>query len=145
VTVDTDRTQALIGFLNAKVTSKNLSADVRNAFASLVLSSMDGKPIAQSGKLLLTAGSRVTNTNLKWNEAHTRTANQGESPTLIEPVTGVVSLCGLQGATGVSAVALDGTGHATGEPVVAKKSGDAWSLPVGDPATTWYLITVKHR
>jgi len=145
VTVDSERTQALIGFQNAKVALKNLSAELRNTFASLVLSSMDGKPIAQSGKMLLTAGSRVTNTNLKWNEAHTRTANQGEHPTLIEPVAGVVSLCGLKEATGVSAVALDGTGHATGEAIAAKRSGDAWSLTIGDPVTTWYLITVKHR
>jgi hypothetical protein len=145
VTVDTERTQALIGFVKARpAAAKNLAAEISNNFASLVLSSMDGKAIAQSGKLLLTAGSRVTNTNLRWNEQRTRTANQGEYPSLIEPVTGTVKLRGLQGAAAVSAVALDGSGHAIGEPIAAKKSGSEWALPIGTPVTTWYVITVKR-
>jgi hypothetical protein len=146
VTVDTDRTQALIGFVKANAkTLKNLSAEVANNFASLVLSSMDGKPIAQSAKLLLTAGSRVSNTNLKWNEAHTRTASQGESPSLIEPVTGTVMLRGLEKAASVSAAALDGAGRAMGDPISAKKSADGWALPIGAPVTTWYAISVTRR
>ena len=118
---------------------------MQNAFARVMVSSIDGKPIAQAGRLLVTAGSRVTNTNLKWNEQHTRTANQGESPTLIEPVTGTLRLRGLQGATAVSSTALDGSGHAIGEAVAATKSGDDWSIPMGTPVTTWYSISVKRR
>ena len=105
---------------------------------------MDGKPIAQSGKLLLTAGSRVSNTNFKWNEGKTRSANQGESPSLIEPVAGTVKLRGIQGASAVSAVALDGSGHAIGSPIAAKKNGNEWALPIGDPVTTWHVISVKR-
>ena len=87
--METDRTQALIGFIPANAKSlKNLSADISNQFAAIVLSSLDAKSLSQSAKMLLTAGSRVTNTGLKWNDAHTRTANQGESPSLIEPVIG---------------------------------------------------------
>jgi hypothetical protein len=145
VTVDTDRTQALIGFVRERpVALKHLAADISNAFASLVLSSMDGKALAQSGRMLLTAGSRVTNTKFKWNEAQTRPANQGESPSLIEPVAGTVRLRGLQRATAVTALALDGAGHAIGSPIVAKKSGNEWALPIGNPVTTWYVISVKR-
>ena len=73
VTVDTDRTQALIGFLKANDCAlKNLSAGITNNFASIVLSSMDSKPLAQSGRMLFTVASRVTNTGMAWNEAHTR-------------------------------------------------------------------------
>jgi hypothetical protein len=145
VTVDTDRTEMLVGFVKSRPAAlKHLSADLSNHFASLTLSSMDGKSIAQSGKLLLTAGSRVSNTNFKWNEAKTRSANQGESPSLIEPVAGTVKLRGLQGASAVTAVALDGSGHAIGSPVGAKKSGSEWSLQIGNPITTWYVISVKR-
>jgi hypothetical protein len=145
VTVDTERTQSLIGFVKARpAATKNLAAELSNHFASLVLSSMDGKAISQSAKLLLTAGSRVTNTNLKWNEQRTRTANQGEYPSLIEPVAGTVRLRGLQGAKAVRAAALDGSGHAIGEPIAAKKSGSDWAIPIGTPVTTWYVISVER-
>jgi len=145
VTVETDRTQALIGFIQANAKSvKNLSADIANRFASIVLSSLDAKPLSQSAKMLLTAGSRVTNTGLKWNDAHTRTANQGESPSLIEPVTGTVVLRDIQAAKAVSASALDGAGHPMGEPIQAKKTAAGWALAIGSPVTTWYVVSVKR-
>jgi hypothetical protein len=145
VTVNTDRTQALVGFLRENPKSlKNLSAKITNDFASIVLSSMDGKSIAQSGKLLLTAASRVTNTGIKWNDQRTRAVNQGESPTLIEPVSGELRLCDLERAKSVRAMALDGTGHAIGDPITAKRSGNQWVLPIGSPTTTWYVISVQR-
>jgi hypothetical protein len=145
VTVETDRTQALIGFIQANAKSvKNLSADIANRFASIVLSSMDAKPLSQSATMLLTAGSRVTNTGLKWNDAHTRTTNQGESPSLIEAVTGTVVLRDIQAAKAVSASALDGAGHAIGEPIQAKKTAAGWVLPIGSPVTTWYVVSVRR-
>ena len=146
VTVDTPRTEALVGFLKANPkTLHNLSADVHNQFASLVLSSMDAKPLAASGKMLLTAGSRVTNTGMQWNETHTRVTQQGESPSLIEPVTGSVTLRDLQGAIAVTATAIDGAGHGVGTPIAGKKTVEGWTLPIGDPVTTWYVIEVKRR
>jgi hypothetical protein len=146
VTVDTDRTQALIGFVKANPQKlRNLSAEVSNEFAALLLSSMDGRPLSQSGRMLLTAASRAANTNMKWNEQHTRLTNQGEPPSLIEPVSGTIRLSGLQGAVAVSAAALDGSGHAIGDPIAATRTGDSWALPIGDPVTTWYVISVKRR
>jgi len=143
VTVETDRTEALIGFLgaNSKVL-KTLSADVKNIFATIVLSSMDSKPLAQSDKMLLTAGSRVTNTGMKWNDFGTALTDQGGSPTLIEPVSGTITLRNLQTATAVTATALDGAGHALGEPIPGKRTPGGWTLAIGDPVTTWYVITV---
>jgi hypothetical protein len=145
VTVNTERTQALIGFVNAnKKVLKNLSADIRNRFASIVLSSMDAKPIAQTGKMVLTAGSRVSNTGFQWNDAHTRVANQGGPPSLIEPVTGTIALHDLQGVAGVTAIALDGSGRPLGETIAAKKTSSGWELGIGDPVTPWYLISVQR-
>ncbi len=116
MTVETDRTQALIGFIQANhKTLKNLSADITNNFATIVLVSMDDKPLARSEKMLLTTGSRVANTGQKWNDARTRLANQGGSPTLIEPVTGTVTLRNIEGAKAVKATALDGSGKPIGD------------------------------
>jgi hypothetical protein len=146
VTEETDRTQALIGFVKAhRPAVKNLSADVRNEFAAIVLSAIDDKPISSASRLLLAAGSRVTNTGLVWNADRTRTAQQGVAPSLIEPVTGTVTLRALSGRVrGVSAVALDGAGKALGAPIVAKRTPAGWVLPIGAPATTWYLVRVER-
>jgi hypothetical protein len=82
---------------------------------------------------------------MKWNDTHTRVANQGESPSLIEPVAGTVVLRGLEGAVAVSAAALDGAGRPMGEAIAAKKQAGGWALPIGDPVTTWYVVTVKRK
>ena len=147
VTEETDRTQALIGFVKShRVAVKNLAADVDNAFAALTLSAIDDAPIARARRLLLTAGARVTNTGLQWNADRTRTTQQGGAPSLIEPVTGTVMLRALSGPVrGVSARALDGAGKPIGAPIVARRTAGGWELPIGAPITTWYLLRVDRR
>jgi hypothetical protein len=146
VSVETNRTQALIGFVKANHKSlKNLSADIDNTFASIVLVSLDSNPISRARRLLLSAGSRVSNTGLKWNPERTRTVDQGGSPSLIEPVSGKVVLRNLEGAVAVSAAALDGAGNAIGAPIVATKTAAGWILPVGTPVTTWYVVSVRRK
>lgn len=145
VSIDTDRTQALIGFLrsNPKVL-KNFSADITNHFGTLILTSLEAKPLSESGKMLLTAGSRVANTDMKWNDSHTALVKQGESPTLIEPVSGTITLRKLAKAKSVSAIALDGSGCPLGKAIPAQKTAAGWVLPIGNPVTTWYVITVTR-
>jgi hypothetical protein len=148
VTVETDRAQALIGFVKVnRKTLKNLSADVANNFAAIVATSLDGKPLARADKILLNACSRAANTDQKWNDAHTGLGRggQGHSPTLIEPVTGVVTLRGVEGAKSVTAAALDGAGKPIGDPIAAKKTDAGWEIPVGAPVTTWYVVTVNRK
>jgi hypothetical protein len=128
VTVDTPRTQALIGFLPQYPKSvSHLSAAIRNTFATLVLTSLNSQPIVQSRDLLLTAGSRVTNTG------------KGP-PTQIEPVTGMIVLRNLGGVTGVLVWPLDGARRRMAQPLRAHPIGEAWEVTVGDPATTWYEV-----
>jgi hypothetical protein len=146
VTVETDRTQALIGFVKANDRSvKNLSAQIDNTFTTIVLSSLDANPLSRASRMLLSAGSRVSNTGLKWNPERTRVVDQGGSPSLVEPVTGAIVLRGLTGATAVSAVALDGSGKPIGMPIRATKVADGWKLPIGNPVTTWYVLSVQRR
>jgi hypothetical protein len=147
VTVETDRAQALIGFIKANhKTLKNLGAEITNDFATILLTSMDDKPLARSAKMLLNTGSRVANTDQKWNDAHSGLGRggQGHSPTLIEPVTGTVTLRAIEGAKSVSAAALDGSGKPIGDSIQAKKTADGWALPIGNPVTTWYVLSVSR-
>ncbi|MFB3829898.1 MAG: hypothetical protein ACE15B_24225 [Bryobacteraceae bacterium] len=145
VTVDSPRTQALIGFVSAYGNSvANLSAAVRNRFATIVLTSLDSKPIARSSRMLLSAGSRVANTGMKWNAAGTAAEVWGGPPTLIEPVTGAVVLRNLEKAAAVYSSALDGAGRRVGRPVPARRNAGGWQVALGDTVTTWYEITVKR-
>jgi hypothetical protein len=145
VAIDTPRMQALIGFsaTQGKLPA-NLSVEVDNPFRAIELTSLDAQPIARSGKMLLVAGARVVNTGMQWNAGHTGLAAWGGSPTLIEPVTGHITLHGLAGATGVAAQPLDGSGQPLGPPIQAVPDGDGWVIPVGTPATTWYAVSVQR-
>lgn len=145
VTIDSPRSQGLVGYVKANGKSvSNLSADISNDFCAIVVNSLDAKPISKTSRMLLTTGSRVENTDMVWNAGKSRTADGGKSPTLIEPVTGTITLRDLSGAKRVSAKALDGSGHPIGDPIVAKHTGANWDIAVGQIVTPWYEVTVER-
>jgi hypothetical protein len=145
VTIDSPRSQGLVGFVKANNQRvSNLSADVRNDFCSIVVNSLEPRPIASASRLLLTACARVENTGMQWDARRAHLTEQGQSPTLIEPVTGTITLRNLEPATKVSAKALDGSGRAIGDPIPARKTEAGWEIPVGEPVTTWYEASVER-
>ena len=94
--------------------------------------------------MLLTSGAAVTNTGAEWNETRSVLKQWGTSPTLIEPVTGQLTLRNLEGARRVTVSALDGRGQRIGAPVAATKTPEGWRLQLGEPVTTWYEIKVER-
>ncbi len=145
VTVDSPRTQSLIGFLRGRAAAdRNLAAQVENRFCAIQLSSLDGKPISRSAKLLLVAGGRVENTGQRWNSAGTDVTNWGEPPTLIEPVRGALLLKRMEPARALALQAIDGSGQPSGPAIAATRSGDGWKIPLGQTITTWYLLTISR-
>lgn len=146
VSVDTPRSQALVGFVreNPKVQTRNLSAEIANRFATLTLSSLDGKPINLSNRLLLTTTSTTQNTGATWDERRAMLTNWGTAPTLIEPVSGWIQLKDLEGAIGVFAQPLDGAARPIGKEIQGKMIEPGWEIRVGSPATTSYLIRVER-
>jgi hypothetical protein len=145
VSVDTGLSQALIGYLSAQPRAlRNLSAEVRNEFCAITLSSLDGKPLAQASRMLLTTGARVGATGMTWNEKRTSTVDPGKAPILMEPVAGTITLSGLSGSVRVEVVPLDGAGRSASAPIAATRAASAWKFPVGGSATPWYLIHVQR-
>jgi hypothetical protein len=145
VTVDTERTQAAIGFVKAhRPQLRHLAPELENRFASVVLSALDDKPIARSSRLLLVAGAAVANTGMEWNESRSALKQWGTAPTLIEPVTGQLRLRNLANARDVTVAALDGRGQRIGAPVVAKQTPEGWRVTLGEQVTTWYEIKVER-
>ena len=145
VTVDTPRSQALIGFVKAHgKAASNLAADVTNPFCAITLSALDREPIARASRLLLTTGARVENTGQQWNDTRTEVTEFGGPPSMIEPVSGRIVLIGLEGATAVLACPLDGRGCPISEAIPAQSTPEGWMIKVGEPVTTWYEIIVNR-
>jgi hypothetical protein len=147
VSVNAPRSQALVGFVSAnpKVQTRNLAAgDIRNRFAAITLSSLDGKPLNLSDRMLLTTTGKVENSGQTWDERRAMLTDWGTAPTLIEPITGWIQLKDLEGAIGVSAQALDGSARPIGPVIRGKMIEPGWEIAVGTPATTTYLIRVER-
>ena len=86
-TIDTNLTQAAIGFLkDQSVKLMDVTFNCNTNFASLALTSLDGQPIRNSKRLLLTAASRIENTGQKYVETRTQLNEVGEKPILVEGV-----------------------------------------------------------
>jgi hypothetical protein len=145
VTVETEKSQALIGFAKGHDKSlKNLSAAVENEFCSIVLTSLDGQPISSSQRLLLVATARSANTGMTWDEKRKSLSDWGSAPTVIEPVKGQVVLRNLDPLQRIEAIALDGAGKALKDPVDVHSEKADYVLQIGQPATVWYLVRVQR-
>jgi hypothetical protein len=146
IVIDAERVQALIGFVRPQLRTRHLEAQT-GSFCALALASLDGRPVSQSARLLLTAAGRVANTGMEWNADRTSLGDRwGGPPVLIEPVMGALILRGLEGARAVRIQPLDPRGAPWTAPIRAHTAaGGAWAiaLPSGRPSV-WYLLTVQR-
>lgn len=142
VEVKTPRTIVLAGRVPSGA-GREVKVKLENAFIALMLSSLDGEPLAKSARLLLTAAGKTANAGMKWNEKRTTLLENGTAPVLIEPARGAISLASLAGARNVRLRPLDGGGVAMGPPVQARRDGAAWVLPLSSD-TVWYVVEVTR-
>ena len=145
VQVNTPRSQTLVGFVRDQVgATRNLVARPTTPFCALTLSSLDDQPIAEAGRLLLTATAQVANTGMRWNAERKSLDAWGTPPARIEVVQGTVVLKDLASATAVKVEPLDGVGQLLGPAQDLRRSDQGWEVPLGTWPTTWYLITVAR-
>lgn len=143
VTIDTDESQAFIGFVkHADKPLRNLAATVENEFCAIVLTSLEDKPISQANRLLLVTTARSANTGMTWNDKRTTLTDWGTGPSVIEPVKGFVVLRGIESAKQIEAVPLDSGAKPIGKSIPAEKMQDGCRITVGEPPTPWYLIRI---
>lgn len=145
VVIDTPRTQALIGFQRDDRNrnyrgSTNLSVDIKQDFAAVVLTSLDDQPITSSKRMLLFVGDRAANEDLTWQDDFQTVATWGEGPVAIRPVNGKISLRGLDGGTELTATVLGPVGQPSGKQWTTYQSDNGWHLIVGDPAGLMAII-----
>lgn len=146
ITIDTPRTQGLVGFVKANPTVRttHLGAEIKNDFAAITLTSMDNKPLFNSNSILLTTAGRAQNTGAEWNERRTMLTKWGTAPTLIEPIKGWITLRDMDGVLAVFVQPLDGAGKPIGQPYRGRMVEAGWEVEIGKVPTTTYLLRIAR-
>ena len=145
-TVDAPAAKAVVGRCAGRTTKLGgAEFDVKpneRGFAVLALNAADGRPIAQSRRLLLVAAGNVENTGMGWNADHTSVSNKfGSAPTICEGIGAKVMLeTKLKSA---KVFALDGSG-ARGAEVPATLADGRLGFEIGPQfKTLWYEIAAE--
>jgi hypothetical protein len=110
-----------------------------NSSACVTVVALDGKPLADSARVLVSIAARVENQGMKWNADRTSIGRDwGHGPTLAEKVAATLTLPG----SGWKAEVLDGAGHPAAK-LAARASGGntAIALNAKAPYSLWFLLT----
>jgi hypothetical protein len=142
-TVDAPAAKAIVGRCTGKTTKLrdvefDVKANSRN-FAVLTINAVDGRPVSESRRMLLTAVGNVENTGMGWNTDHTSVGTQwGRAPTICEGIGAKVGIA--MAAKAAKVYALDGNGARAGE-VPASVAGGKVSFEIGPRyKTVWYEV-----
>lgn len=76
---------------------------------------------------------------MEWNTDRTYLTNWGAEPTLIEPVTGTVTLTGLERARSLRVTAPGG------KPSAARKTAHGWEIQLGATVTPWVSLRLSPQ
>jgi len=100
VTIDTPRTQGVVGFAGrARVDTRSASFELETPFAVVLLSSLDGPPLAESKRVLVSTSADARWTGVEVSENGDEILSTGRWPFLMQPVEGRVVLEGAGPAT----------------------------------------------
>jgi len=141
VIIDTARSQGGLGFIGGlSVAAADVAIRVETPpFAVVMVTSLDGQPIAQSGRLLVSAVARAENTGQSYERSVRWTkVDEGDGPTLIEPVAGNVTLPSRDGT--YEAWALDPLGQRT---TAAPLSAAVLELGSASATSIWYEVVFQ--
>jgi hypothetical protein len=144
VTVNTPRTQGVIGHLNRARQRLDDVALEAAGFGAVMVTSLDGKPLAEAAELLITAGGRTANAGMKWNEDRTSLLETGGPPMLIEVIEGDLQIRLKGGVKRVELLPLDGAGRALGPFVAPRKTLTGIRVALGEYGTPWYFVRIER-
>ena len=95
VTIDTPRTQGVVGFAgHARVDTRAATFELETPFAVVLLSSLDGEPLAESKRVLVSTSADARWTGVEVSENGDEVLSTGRWPFLMQPVEGRVMLKG---------------------------------------------------
>lgn len=142
VTVESLKTQAIVGHMRQPYRLSHLAVDLEIDFAAVTLASMDGKVLGQSARILLNVATSVFNSGMKWNSDRTSLKSWGEQPIRVSPISGTVIVRGLCGVQSLEVMPLDSRGEGLQGPFGAVPSKDGWRIELEAADTPWYLLRV---
>ncbi len=91
--IDAPRTQGLVGFTQGQsVATSDVTFEIGNEFAVVVVTSLDGEPIPQSKRLLVSTSARAQWSGMEFDEQTGVITKSGKPPFLMEPVAGIVQI-----------------------------------------------------
>ena len=100
VTVDTPRTQGVVGFAGgAHVETQGAAFDLTTPFGVVLLSSLDGRDLSASTRILVSTSADARWTGVEVSESGDEILSTGRWPFLMQPVEGRVFLSGDRPAT----------------------------------------------
>lgn len=92
LTAESSRSIAIDGFTGGRTYNFGwASVQMKSDFSSVWLTSLDGRPLNESGDVLVTLVGRATNTGMRFNPARTHLVEQGSAPVLVEPISAEMS------------------------------------------------------
>ena len=95
VQVRAPKSHAVIGFAGGrKLDWPGLSVEIETPFVSLLFTSLDGEPITDSKKILVTAMAREKQSGAEFNEDWSELRTVGSPPLLMEPVQAKITVKG---------------------------------------------------
>ncbi len=140
LTIDTPRAQGAVGFLGKAgvIELTDVAIKQTNAFATVVVVSLDDKPIAESNKLLVQAMTHEQPYGFKVNGE--RITDMGGAPLGVEMIKLGLRLKGSRWAN-AKATPLDENGYAADKPVTVKRAADGGSVIIGlSPTSVYHVI-----
>jgi hypothetical protein len=134
--------RAAVGYIGGKdveLGSVSIRMDTTSFnWATITLTSLDGKPVEESSKILLVAAGRAENTDWKWDEKFTTLGGDwGKAPSRAE---GIPASLIFREMDKFSVYALDPAGKEMSEVKVGKKGGDQIVNIGAQYKTLWYII-----
>ena len=130
VLIQTPETQAIIGHPGrARIPSVDFELHAQTPFLCLTLASLDDRAIRESQRLLMTAVARSENTGAIYNALRTHLRFQGNSPILMEPLAGTVTLL-LHGRSIPKVYALDARGGRKGVIPIQNQDDKSIAIPL---------------
>jgi hypothetical protein len=133
--VNTPRSQAFAGFKpKAPVALSNVELALDSPFAVVIVTSLDDQPLASSKRILVSALGNAVNQGMTLGPSRNRLQNAGQSPVLVEPIIGRLTLRGLTAVGKAKVHALGPSGERDHAVTAAEASG---SLSIG--------LSAEHR
>jgi len=136
-TVATERTQALVGFAAGSHDLGDVQVELATDFASLLFTPLDGRPLAESGQILVTATARDRQAGTVYIQNGEFLEAVGGPPLLLEPVQATLTFAG-EPVTSVRP--LDVYGVPRDEEV--ERVGNSVTID-GRWRTTWYEVRTE--